>query len=130
MDRGMKVWIGRSVLFIALIHSLFGFAVFAQSVIDIAREGIVNTVSGQADREWAFWFIACGFTWFLLGWLIDHIEKRGGDLPRCFGVVTLLLVAISVTIMPASGFWLGFIPAIGLISQTRRRAREIDSQTL
>jgi len=108
-------WIGKSIIIIAIIHSVFGFVVFSPAISAIFSSGLLNTVNGQSDREWAFWFIACGFTWFLLGWLIDLIEKSSLHIPLAFRIVTFLLVGISVAIMPASGFWLGLIPAVGLM---------------
>ncbi len=126
----MKTWIGKSVLFIAALHTVFGFAAFSTALSEMLRAGFLNSVNGQPEREWAFWFIACGATWFLLGWLIHVMEKRELTPPQAFGFVTLGLVAISVAIMPASGFWLAFIPAVGLIRGSRSGTRELSSEPL
>ncbi len=57
----MKRWIGRSIIIIGLLHTIFGLIAFRSTLALLLREGIINTVNGQPDREMAFWFIFFGF---------------------------------------------------------------------
>ena len=67
----MKNWVGKSIITIGIIHTIFGFVVFNSTVIEIFREGLLNTVNGQAMREWVFWFCSLVFYYlFSVGWLI------------------------------------------------------------
>lgn len=121
-SKAMRAWIGKSILIIAAIHTIFGLVVFRSTIAKLFDEGLLNTVNGQPDREFAFWFIACGFFWFPLGWLIDRFEKLSIELPRFFGYALLILGVLAVAIMPASGWWLLFIPSSGMIVRERWRA--------
>ena len=67
----MKAWIGKSVLFIGIIHSVFGFIVFRGIIAEFGRELLLNTVGGQPDREAAFWFLFSGFALLIIGGLIQ-----------------------------------------------------------
>lgn len=111
----MQAWIGKSIIIIGAIHSVFGFVVFRSALAEIFREGLVNTVNGQPIREIAFWFIAFGFLGIILGMFVDWCEGKNMKLPRFFGWSLLAFTLLFVTIMPISGIWLLFIPTVGAI---------------
>lgn len=115
----MRAWIGKSVISIGLIHSIFGFVVFRQVVGVLAGEGLLNTVNGQPDRERAFWFLFTGFVWLILGALIDWLERRRDTLPAFLGWSFLVMTVAGVILMPISGFWLFCGPTVGLFWQRR-----------
>ncbi len=110
----MKAWIGKSVIAIGLIHSIFGLVVFRPTIATLLDERLLNTVDGQPDRERVFWFLFTGFAWLILGALIDWMERSGLRLPRFSAWVLLVMTGVGVVIMPKSGFWLFVIPTIGL----------------
>lgn len=118
----MRAWIGKSILLIAAIHTIFGFIVFRPIIADLFTNGVFNTVNGQLDRESVFWFIMSGLSWFLLGGLVNHFEKFGLDLPGFFGWGLLVMTLLGIVVMPISGFWLLFVPSLGAISGTRRKS--------
>ena len=41
----MKAWIGKSVLIIGILHSVFGFIVFRDILAELGRELFLNTVA-------------------------------------------------------------------------------------
>jgi hypothetical protein len=110
----MKAWIGKSLIGIGIIHSLFGFAVFSAIISVLISEGLFNTVNSQPDRERVFWFLFTGFAWIIVGILIDWLEINSSRLPSFLGWAFLAMTVIGVFIMPISGIWLFFGPIIGL----------------
>ncbi|MDQ3755045.1 MAG: DUF6463 family protein [Acidobacteriota bacterium] len=111
----MKRWIGRSIVLIGLLHTVFGLIGFRNTLAALIGEGIINTVNGQPDREMAFWFICCGFLMIVFGALIDWCESKEIKLPPAIGWGLLTISIIGVMFMPDSGFWLFIIPSIGLM---------------
>lgn len=111
----MKTWIGKTIIIVGVIHSVFGFAVFNSTMAEIVSEGLINTVNGQPMREFVFWFISFGILIILFGLMIDWCERRNLKLPKFLGWSLFAFTSILVTIMPISGGWLMFIPAVGLI---------------
>lgn len=111
----MKIWIGRSIMLIASLHTVVGIYLFRFAIADIIGEGVYNTVDGHQDREVAFWFLVCGLFWFLFGGLIDTLENRGFAFPAFLGFGLLALAAFCALLMPVSGFWLLFVPAFGML---------------
>ena len=116
-------WVGMAVVAIGIIHVLFGVVVFRGTLVEILRDGIVNTVNGQPDRELSFWFIIFGILTILLGALIDWCEANAPMLPRFLGWSLLGLTGICVLIMPLSGGWLLVVPSIGAITRSKTEAR-------
>lgn len=118
----MRSWIGKSVVFIGIVHSVFGFFVFRSTIRELVGEGLVNTVNGQPEREFAFWFLFFGFMAIIAGLLIDWCEKTVGTLPGFLGWSLLALTVVCVTIMPISGAWAIFVPAIAAIMRNYKPA--------
>jgi len=46
----MKRWIGRSIIAIGLLHTVFGLITFRHILAVLSREGMINTVNGQPER--------------------------------------------------------------------------------
>jgi len=113
----MKPWIGKSLIVIAIIHTLIGIGLGVSEGIfaEMLGEGLVNTVVQQYDRNAAFWFLYSGFGLGLLGMLLDWCERRLRETPRFLGWALLALTVPGVVIMPQSGLWLVFIPTVGLL---------------
>ena len=99
---------------IGLIHSAVGFWLLKDTVVEVFREGLLNTVHGQPMREATFWFLFFGFLVIILGVVLDFSESRGFPLPSFLGWITLAFTVGALLIMPVSGFWLVLIPLIGL----------------
>ena len=121
----MRVWIGKSIVIIGVIHSIFGFVFFRSTIAELFGDGLINTVNGQPMREAVFWFIFAGFLMILFGMLVDWCERKGLELPKFLGWSLLIFTISVVTIMPISGGWLMFIPAIGAIIKTHNSKQKI-----
>lgn len=111
----MKVWIGKTVALIGIIHTVFGFFVFWNVIGEIIAEGFFDTVQEQDNRNYALWFIFFGFITVILGLLVNYLEGSNIALPRFLGWSLLALTLFLVAIMPISGGWLLLIPAGGAI---------------
>ena len=120
----MRAWIGKSVIGIGSIHTVFGLVAFRQIVGTLAGEWLINTVNGELDRERAFWFLFTGFAWLILGALINWLEIHRETLPAFLGWSFLVMTALGVLVMPVSGFWLFWAPTAGLLQRRRRGKTE------
>jgi hypothetical protein len=118
----MRSWIGKSVVFIGAVHCMFGLVVFRSTLAELFGEGLINTVNGQPEREFAFWFLFFGFMAIIAGALIDWCERTVGMLPGFLGWSLLTLTVVCVTIMPVSGAWAIFVPAIAAIMRSLKPA--------
>lgn len=115
----MRAWIGKAIVIIGIIHSAFGFAVLHSTLAEIVSEGLVNTVNGQPMREFAFWFLFFGFLAIIFGAFVNWCERQQINLPQFFGWSLFALTLALVVIMPASGGWTMFVPAVGAIRRYR-----------
>lgn len=124
-------WIGRTVLGIAAVHTLFGAVFFRATVLTVLREGVVGTIADQPDRGAMFWFFYTGFALALIGMWMDEREAEARTFPGYLVTSLAVLTGAGVLIMPASGFWLLIAPAIGAVVRNRRFAGSIrrESQT-
>ncbi len=119
----MKVWIGRSVIVIGMVHSVFGFIAFRDILVELGKELLLNSVDGQPDREAAFWFLFTGFALLIMGGLIHWVEQRQLTLPLFLKWSFLVITLLGCFIMPKSGFWLLFVPTVGMyLHQNRETA--------
>lgn len=121
-------WVGLWVMGMGVLHTLVGLFFISEVLVDMVRAGIFNSVSGDMTREAAFWFFICGFFLFLYGQLAYGMTKQGQMLPTSFGWGLLLVCITGVVMMPASGFWLGLVPATAVLWHKRRGQRS-DLQT-
>jgi len=65
------------------------------------------------------WFLLFGFLLIYSGAVLDRLERSGGKLSRVLALGLGGLCAVGVLLMPASGFWLGFIPALQIWLRSR-----------
>ncbi len=106
---------------VGIAHTVFGLVGLRGTFADLVRDGLVNTVNGQPEREFAFWFVATGLFLVLFGAVIDWFERGGYPLPGFLGWALGVLSVAGVLIMPASGWWLFFVPAWALLHRQRNR---------
>lgn len=110
----IRPWIGKSVVTIGIFHSIFGVIAFKSVLGELVREGLLNTVDIQPDRNAAFWFLFAGFALLIIGGLMDWIERKYLPLPSLLRTAFLFITVVGCLIMPKSGFWLLIVPTFGL----------------
>ena len=113
----MKIWIGKSLIIIGLIHTVFGCIVYKGVISKLANEMLFNTINRLPERLSAFWFLFSGFTLIIIGGLINWAERKQLELPLFLKWSFLSLTLIGCFIMPASGLWLMFVPTVGMFLQ-------------
>jgi len=106
--------IGKIIIILGIIHSIFGFIFFRNIFPELVREMLFNSIKYQLDRQTAFWFIYFGFATLIIGGLIDWIEHKNLELPSFLKWSFLAITLLGCFIMPISGIWLFFIPTICL----------------
>ena len=88
-------------------------------LVDLVRAGFVGQAEGDPLRMALVWFLLFGFMMILAGAALHRLERSevplGRDAALGFGSLCLL----GVLLMPASGFWLGFIPTVQLWLRAR-----------
>ena len=105
---------------VAVVHTVFGFAMFSGTLAGIVRRGIFNTVGEDALTGAVAWFLLFGFVLFLAGLAIGELETVSSrPLPRSLGWALLFVILVGVVLMPVSGFWLALPPAVSLAGGRR-----------
>lgn len=110
-----KIWIGRSFLGIAALHTIAAGFFCGKILLDVVHRGVYDTVHDHATIA-AVWFLLFGAVMALFGMAVNALE-RNEHFPaaRGIGIGCLLLTVVGVVLMPASGFWLAIPPTIGLL---------------
>lgn len=121
----MTPWVGRWLVVVSIIHTLFAVVAFPDVLRSLVERGIVDSVGTDPMRAAVTWFVLFGAVLFICGSVITHLERAtAGALPRSIGWSLLGLVIVGVVLMPASGFWLALPPAVTLLVRGRR-VREV-----
>jgi hypothetical protein len=112
----MKQWKGRWLMVVSVIHTAFAVVFFNEVLVSIFQRGVFNTVGTDPMTGVVVWFVLFGAMLFVCGLTVSELEKSlSGVLPRSIGWSLLILVLLGVMLMPASGFWLAFPPAISIL---------------
>lgn len=126
-----RVTVGHVILAIAALHTVVGLLIglgldpnvpFEGSppLAAMWNEGLIDSVGQNPWRVGLTWFLLWGFVLGLVGLLAHQVERAGLVLTRSFGAAFGALCLLGITLMPASGFWLGIIP-VGLILRRATR---------
>jgi len=109
-------WIGRSIIAISIIHTIFAFVVFWMPIQQILADGLFNVVGEDPMRGAVTWFFFAGIFMAATGFAVDLIEKSGVHMSlRPLGIFLLIFTILGIIMMPVSGFWLILLPAVGMI---------------
>lgn len=111
----MKRWIGRWIMGVAVVHTLFAGVVFMPVLRSIVERGVFDAVGPDPMRGAVAWFVLFGVVLFLAGQAIDALEAASRPVPRALGVGLFALAGLGIVLMPASGFWLALPPAVALL---------------
>ena len=111
-----KIWIGRCLIGVAILHTLFAIVVFNKIFLTIMQHGVFNAVGSDPMTAAAVWFLLFGAVLALMGMAIHSLEKIGNfTSARAIGTGTLLLTILGIVLMPVSGFWLALPAAVALM---------------
>ena len=112
----MKHWIGSWLIATAVLHTGYAAVKHGPALREIAARGFVGSIAGDAQRGLAAWFVLFGGVVLLLGLAVLALEQQPvAPMLRPVGAGLLLMGLTGVALMPASGFWLLFPPALALL---------------
>ena len=112
----MKRWIGPWLIGVSALHTVFAVVVFNKVLVSILERGVFNTVGTDPMNAAVVWFLLFGAMLFVCGLAVAALERSSSHpVPRSIGVSLLLMGVVGVTLMPVSGFWLVFPPAIAVL---------------
>jgi Family of unknown function (DUF6463) len=103
---------GTVLTIIGILHTSIGLAEHRGALREMVRNGMIDAVEGDPEREAAFWYLTCGVSLVLMGWLARWARRQTGTLPFFVGPALLGIGTAGVTLMPRSGFWAVFVAAI------------------
>lgn len=113
-----KIWIGRWIILVAILHTLFALVVFRKILLRIVQDGVFNTVGSDPMTAASVWFLLFGAVLALMGMAIHTLEQsKDFTSARVIGAGTLLLTTLGIVLMPASGFWLVLPAALALLQR-------------
>lgn len=112
-------WIGRWVVAVALLHAVGALFIYAAPLRDMAGAGLIATADDFSPRAAAYWFFAFAPALAIIGVLIDAMEARRVPVPLGAALLLILTLIAMVAVMPATGAWLLFPPAIALLLRAR-----------
>jgi hypothetical protein len=112
----MRPWIGRWLIGTSIIHTMYDVAVHGNVLLSIVQRGVFNTVGTDPMVGKVVWSVLFGLVVFITGLAVSALERSSsGVLPKSLGWSMLALATFGVVLMPASGFWLAFPPAIAVL---------------
>ena len=112
----MKQWIGRWLIGVSAIHTVFAAVVFKDVLTTIVERGVWDTIGEDPMMGAVAWFVLFGLVLFISGLAIAELEKSSSrPLPKSIGWSLLALGIVGVALMPASGLWLAFPPALAVL---------------
>lgn len=126
------ITVGGLLVAIAVVHQLVGVTIGAGLVpgpfaspadaplTRMWRAGVLDSVGEDPWNGLVTWFLLWGFLLALLGAVLHSLERTGARLPTSFAWGMLATCILGVTLMPASGFWLGAAPIALAFTRSRR----------
>ncbi|MDZ4814486.1 MAG: DUF6463 family protein [Pseudomonadota bacterium] len=111
----MKHWIGSWIIGVSLLHTVFAMIVFKSVLLTVIQRGVFNAVGTDPKIGAVVWFVLFGNALFICGVAVLALERGSAAIPRSLGWSLLVLTILGVVLMPSSGFWLAFPPAIALV---------------
>lgn len=108
----MKHWIGRWLIGVSIIHTLFAVVVFGKVLLSVVQRGVFNTVGTDPMVGAVVWFVLFGAALFICGLVVSTLERSSpSPLPKSLGWSLLALATLGAILMPASGFgWCSLRP--------------------
>ena len=117
-----RCWIGRWIVAVSVLHTLFGLFAFTAVLRSMTSAGLWDSVGSDAMRGAVAWFLLSGGFMLVAGLAIDAVERTGAEVSlRVTGWSLLTVTAMCIVMMPVSGAWLLLPPAIAMILRANHR---------
>ncbi len=117
----MKTWISKWLIFVSTGHTVVGFLLFGNIYMEMFLNGLFKTVDSESTAA-AAWYLLFGLLLFIVSFLIFIIEKNDAlEVPNSIGIALFMLTTLGVILMPASGFWLVYPAAIGIVLKNKKQ---------
>ena len=117
-----KRWIGRWIIAVSVLHTLFGILAFAPVLGRMMGVGFWNSVGSNAMHGAVAWFLISGGFMLTSGLAIDAFEQGNHGYPlNAVGWILLAVTLFTIILMPVSGAWLLLPPAIAMIRKSNPR---------
>jgi len=70
----MKIWKYSGIFLVAtgILHTIVAIAIGIEAFSEIIRDGLINVISQDYTRAFAFWFLICGIFLILLGQVLHY----------------------------------------------------------
>lgn len=123
----MKLWkySGTFLTLTGIIHTIYAVLTGKAVYAEILKDGLVDSIGNSYERDFALWFLVCGFLLILWGQTLQHyIKKEQKPAPMFLGYSILLISIIGCLIEPVSGFWLFFPQAFIILFSGKRYGNE------
>jgi hypothetical protein len=118
----MKHWIGPWLIGVSVIHTAFAMLLFSEVLLGVISRGLFDSVGTDPLVGAVVWFVLFGALLFICGLAVWGLERvLDGALPASLGWSLLILALLGVILMPDSGFWLAFPPAITILIRNSRK---------
>lgn len=121
MARDRVVLVGDVITATGVLHVGLGAVTFAGPLRDMASAGLVDSMSGFADRQAALWYFVGGGFLLTAGLTTRWIRKRTGVAPLPLGWGLVVIAALGAAVAPVSGFWLVLVEGVLLVVAGRTR---------
>lgn len=112
-----KLWkySGLFLIITGILHSIVAILLNWKIYVEIFRSGLINSITKDYARAFAFCFFVCGIFLMLFGYTLDYyIKKEQKPAPLLLGYELLVFSILGCLLDPMSGFWL-FIPQAFII---------------
>lgn len=103
---------GAALVVIGILHTSIGLVEYRAVLREMVRDGMIDTVEGEAEREAAFWFLTCGVSLVSMGWSLRWARRQKGTSPSFVGPALLDIAMAGIAFIPRSGFWAVFVADI------------------
>ena len=114
-------WIGRWLIVVAFIHTIFGLLVFHSPLRQIAHTGWWGGIERDPMLSAVTWFMLFGLPLLVAGIALHAVERAHVAMPVSIAWWLLAGAAVGVALMPLSGFYLLVPPALALLRRRHRR---------
>ena len=122
--KNVKIWKYSGILLVAtgILHTIVAIALGKEAFSEVIRDGIINVISQNYTRAFAFWFLICGIFVILFGQVLHYyIKREQKPAPLFLGYSMLVLTIFGCIVVPISGFWLFLPQALIIIFANKKR---------